>query len=665
MVPTAIRSARLYDDSFIDTEQFIRLVLHTLRDVGYTESAATLEAESGYSMESPQVSQFRRYVLSGLWSKAEALLACLFPDNDDGLCDARFLISQQKYLELLEARKTTAALHVLRNELAPINTETQQLHTLSSFLMCSDPQELRQRSGWDGASGSSRARLLADLQYYIPPSVMIPQRRLATLLHQAREYQHSRCVYHNSPLESSTFSLYTDHHCNKSDFPNTTTTILQGHSDEVWNLQWSHDGSYLATCGKDKTAIIWKTGLSTETGAVIQEWSTHLILRDHQYPVGCLAWSLDDSILLTSAEQHIKLWNAQTGVCVETLTEHSETVTALVWLPNGSGFISGALDGKVIHWNADGRLHESWGLMPIRVTDLAVTPDLTRLVTIGMDRNPSLPDLASTRSGTTHEATSNGGDSNVGGTNTPASGGHGAAGGNHAKGGGASTSTNKMIIFDLATKMPEFTVALEGELTSVKISQNSRYALINLAPDELRLWDLDTNRVARKYTGQKQGRHVIRSCFGGVDGHFVVSGSEDSKVYIWNCESGSILEELSGHGEGSVNSVAWHPRNERMFASCSDDHTVRIWESPILPTVGRDRVGGRLSFGEGGVTGFGAESRNGLSNGTDGVGVSNGKGKGVVRQSWGGPGAGGMGNGNGSGVIDEVMNGEGGTSTGR
>ncbi len=53
--------------------------------------------------------------------------------------------------------------------------------------------------------------------------------------------------------------------------------------------------------------------------------------------------------------------------------------------------------------------------MPIRVTDLAVTPDLTRLVTIGMDRNPSLPDLASTRSGTTHEATSNGGDSNVGG----------------------------------------------------------------------------------------------------------------------------------------------------------------------------------------------------------------------------------------------------------
>jgi WD repeat-containing protein 26 len=164
--------------------------------------------------------------------------------------------------------------------------------------MCSDPEDLRQRAGWDGAFGTSRLKLLANLQRkysnavtfrththtflsgYIPPSVMIPQRRFSTLLNQASLYQRQRCVYHNSPTTSSSFSLFTDHQCDKSAFPRVTTTILAIHTDEVWNLEWSHDGTCLASASKDKSAIIWRIGVSISKPApagnsgLIYEWKS-------------------------------------------------------------------------------------------------------------------------------------------------------------------------------------------------------------------------------------------------------------------------------------------------------------------------------------------------------------------------------------------------------
>lgn len=56
--------------------------------------------------------------------------------------EAKFLISQQKYLELLEATKITAALHVLRNELAPTNVDSESLHALSRSVLLDEVAEL-------------------------------------------------------------------------------------------------------------------------------------------------------------------------------------------------------------------------------------------------------------------------------------------------------------------------------------------------------------------------------------------------------------------------------------------------------------------------------------------------------------------------------------------
>ncbi|KAI0341652.1 WD40 repeat-like protein [Trametopsis cervina] len=575
----------LYDDSFLNREEFVRLVIQSLRDVGYIESAATLEAESGYTMETPDVSMFRQCILNGDWANAEGVLSRLGFSENEGLWDAKFLISQQKYLELLEARDTSGALQILREELAPLSPDTDTLHILSSLLMCQDIADLQQVQGWDGAAGTSRRKLLVMLQRHIPSSIMIPQRRFATLLDQAKDHQRSQCLYHNTPLDGDSFSLYTDHTCDSEAFPRITTAVLEIHTDEVWNLQWSHSGSYLATASKDKTAVIWWIG--SDPNPQTREYEAVHILRDHPYPVGCVAWSLDDAVLLTSSENHIKMWNTRTGSCIRTLEVHLDVVSALVWLPDGSGFISGGLDRRIILWDADGKQRDSWGRTPIRVTDLAITPDFTRLVAVGMYDVPAPPPP------------------------TPSTGGE-------AVSAAATAAANqpkefRLAVWDLATKQLESFVRLEGELTSVKITEDSRYALINRAPDEIHLWEISTGQTVRKYTGHRHHRHVLRSCFGGVDENFIASGSEDGNVYIWHRDTATLLETLEGHGNGSVNSVMWNPRNERMFASCSDDCTVRIWEAPIGLSLSPTADVGELTHG------------------LDGAG--NGKGK--ARERWG------------------------------
>lgn len=50
-----------------------------------SESAATLEAESGYVMETPEVAEFRQCILEGAWTAAEDALTQLCGPQDDGL----------------------------------------------------------------------------------------------------------------------------------------------------------------------------------------------------------------------------------------------------------------------------------------------------------------------------------------------------------------------------------------------------------------------------------------------------------------------------------------------------------------------------------------------------------------------------------------------------
>lgn len=126
--------------------------------------------------------------------------------------------------------------------------------------MCSHAEDLRAKAEWEGKGTASRSRLLDKLQSeqdvfaqqprrdggqpgcrsarrcstnqiyhtpppfplcvlaaYLPPSVMLPPRRLQTLLRQAVELQRDRCLYHNTKLDNNldSVSLLLDHVCSR------------------------------------------------------------------------------------------------------------------------------------------------------------------------------------------------------------------------------------------------------------------------------------------------------------------------------------------------------------------------------------------------------------------------------------------------------------------
>ena len=139
-----------------DREEVSRLLIQSLHDLGYRESAERLVQESGYEFESGSVAAFRSAVLQGQWLEAESILFGPLPSdpgggvsimngdsrNIDGLLladgvdkdDIKFRIRRQKYLELLEERNLAGALLVLRQELTPLHREVGQLHILSRYV---------------------------------------------------------------------------------------------------------------------------------------------------------------------------------------------------------------------------------------------------------------------------------------------------------------------------------------------------------------------------------------------------------------------------------------------------------------------------------------------------------------------------------------------------
>lgn len=313
-----------------DREEMTRLLMQALSEMGYQEAAASVGRDSGIELENPTVSAFRRAVLEGDWTRAEELLdGAVFAGDDTGTSSGgglilapnanknkmRFVMRQQKYLELIQVRDTQRALVTLRTELTPLCQEQHTLQVLAGLLMCRDSMELMSKAKWDGLQGKSRSELLSQLSHHISPSVMLPEHRLAVLLQQVKTHQLSNCVWHTNPDPPS---LYADHHCDRHAFPAETALELTAQTGEVWKVVFSHDGTKMVSCGSEDFVIIWDVPSFEVLHKLTVSGTMDSNLEDDYNGasgVGNITWSPDDSMIVTCGrDHHAKIWNVAVSI---------------------------------------------------------------------------------------------------------------------------------------------------------------------------------------------------------------------------------------------------------------------------------------------------------------------------------------------------------------
>jgi WD40 repeat protein len=332
---------------------------------------------------------------------------------------------------------------------------------------------------------------------------MLPDHRLAALLHDVKRSQVDRCLYHTTEEPPS---LYTDHSCDRSRFPSEVLVELcsprieaSKRPEEIWQVCFSPDGRRLASCGTDEAVSVW----DVEHLTLLHE------LRGHPGGIGSVAWSPDSKLLVSCGKNHVaKVWHVdvsvlvsfsfsaattgqgkarrtgltdlrlQTGECVSTLSGFEEPISSCVWPADGRTFVLGSFDKKqsLCLWNMAEECVYSFAKTH-RTEDVALSPDQRWLV--AMDERCNLH------------------------------------------------------VYNFGTRELVYDLALNSRATCVSISRDSKYMLVNKSDNEALLIDIETRETVQRYTGQTGGQFTIRSGFGGANENFVISGSEGEIFISW------------------------------------------------------------------------------------------------------------------------------------
>jgi eukaryotic-like serine/threonine-protein kinase len=121
----------------------------------------------------------------------------------------------------------------------------------------------------------------------------------------------------------------------------TVFSTYRGHTNSVYAVAWSPDGSRIASGSADGIVQVWNAADSSHS----------YTYTGHTNSVYAVAWSPNGSRIASgSADRTVQVWVAADGGHAFTYRRQSNVVKAVAWSPDGSRIVSGTTDGTAQVW---------------------------------------------------------------------------------------------------------------------------------------------------------------------------------------------------------------------------------------------------------------------------------------------------------------------------
>jgi WD40 repeat protein len=348
-------------------------------------------------------------------------------------------------------------------------------------------------------------------------------------------------------------------------------TTLGEDEDDLMDIKFSPDNSYVLTGGKDRMAKLWKipSGRQVMTLRGYLNDIDEAILEDNYMVwaafINEIKLSPDGNYLaIGKTGNNARLLDLQTGKLVQTFRGHENIVIALDFSPDGKYLATGSADGTTKIWEVEtGRKVRSFPEGESDIPDFSVdfSPD-GNLIAIGnWDGTVRIWDIKT-------------------GEQIQSINAH-----NDASPYCVQFSHNGLYILsaglDKKLKIFEIDTGLEVRelightnlVSSIRRHPDGNHMITASWDGRVKIWDIATGMQVSRFTAHDSRVQAL-----DIDptGKYIVTGSDDNTAKLWDYEGNKLIMTFTGHA-GTVSSVNISPDGKFLITG-SHDGTIKIWD---------------------------------------------------------------------------------------